>query len=666
MLRPVSLLPALVAVATLLVGLTAPVQAQAAPRADDAATPLAVTIEGLSPAAIPRKGPVRVSGTVTNRDDQTWRTINLYAFVSPVPMTSSIELAAAAEVDEEDFVGARILDPGTYDTVDELEPGASEAFSLTVPRSSIDVDASGVYWFGVHALGFDDAGGDEFADGRARTFIPLVPDTSRPVDTSLVIPVRHPVTHRPDGSLGQLVRWRRAFEDDGTLGSLADLGASAGTRPVSWLVDPAVIDAAVRLAAGNPPRYLGSTIDEDEGDDDQGEGSTSASPSPQPVPSEEAEDGDGDPEALQPRTLAAAEAAASWLDRLEGGLQGGEILALPYGDLDVSAAAVHAPSAYREARKRSAGDLAPWGLSTTPAVASPSGYLDAAGIRQTEPEATILVSDRVFGDPTPGGRIPSVVTTEGHSLVVTSSGAASGGPGPDDRLSAIAVRQRIVSEAAVRSLAPGRPPLVVTLPSTWTPDPDADFFAGFDDLEWLNLASVADATARTAREVPVERLDYPEEQAALELDASSFAAADDLVRAGETLQNLLTRNDLVASEVRDEALSDVSYADRADPARGMTSAGSSRSWIDTRLRSVRIDAPPAVILSSGSGRFATVVTNALDHPVSVRIRAVAEAPLEVSVPTDTIELAPDSRTTVLLDASSAAVGIRNLTLELTD
>ncbi|MGB0101618.1 MAG: DUF6049 family protein, partial [Nocardioides sp.] len=189
---------------------------------------------------------------------------------------------------------------------------------------------------------------------------------------------------------------------------------------------------------------------------------------------------------------------------------------------------------------------------------------------------------------------------------------------------------------------------------------------GFDDLEWLNLASVADATARTAREVPVERLDYPEEQAALELDASSFAAADDLVRAGESLQNLLTRNDLVASEVRDEALSDVSYADRADPSRGMTSAGASRSWIDTRLRSVRIDAPPAVILSSGSGRFATVVTNALDHPVSVRIRAVAEAPLEVSVPTDTIELAPDSRTTVLLDASSAAVGIRNLTLELTD
>ena len=52
--------------------------------------------------------------------------------------------------------------------------------------------------------------------------------------------------------------------------------------------------------------------------------------------------------------------------------------------------------------------------------------------------------------------------------------------------------------------------------------------------------------------------------------------------------------------------------------------------------------------------------------MSVKIRAVADPPLKVDVPTETIELAADSQRTVLLNASSSGVGIRNLTLQLTD
>ena len=45
--------------------------------------------------------------------------------------------------------------------------------------------------------------------------------------------------------------------------------------------------------------------------------------------------------------------------------------------------------------------------------------------------------------------------------------------------------------------------------------------------------------------MPVGELDYPEEQADLELQAGTFAAAQDLTDAGVTLQNLLTLNDQV-------------------------------------------------------------------------------------------------------------------------
>jgi hypothetical protein len=233
-------------------------------------------------------------------------------------------------------------------------------------------------------------------------------------------------------------------------------------------------------------------------------------------------------------------------------------------------------------------------------------------------------------------------------------------------MSPVAMRQRIVSEAAVRLLSPGRKPLVVDLPHTWAPQPVSSFFAGLDGLGWLDLTSVSTATERTGRAVALDRLDYPDSEREAQLGESSFAAADDLARAGDTLQNLLTDNDSVAGVVRDEAFTDLSYADRDHPDSSRLSADVSRAWIDNRLRSVRIEAPPAVILSSGSGKFAATVTNTLDEPVTVRIRAVADRPLRVAVPADSIDLGADSRTTVLLNASSSAIGIRTVTLMLTD
>src|SRR4051812_41167500 len=68
-LRPVSLLPALVVVATLLGAPTAPATAQAARARVAPADLLGVKIESLSSSEIPRTGPIVVTGSVTNRDE---------------------------------------------------------------------------------------------------------------------------------------------------------------------------------------------------------------------------------------------------------------------------------------------------------------------------------------------------------------------------------------------------------------------------------------------------------------------------------------------------------------------------------------------------------------------------------------------------------------------
>ena len=724
--RPVSLLPALVAAAALVGSLGGSLVAGASPAAaapvgsphpgqvvtadsERAATrtapgrsagrpaapqrrlpttssPLAVTIDSLTPSALPRSGPVRVSGSVTNLDDQPWMRINLYSFVSDAPMTSAEELAAAAETPEEAFVGSRITDPAPYDTITELQPGESAQYSMSVPRRRIHVTAAGVYWFGVHALGESTDGRDDVADGRARTFLPLVPRTARPVDTAIVVPVRRPVRHEPDGRVARVPAWADTLSSQGALRRLTDLGVAAGDRPLTWLVDPAVVDAVSRLAAGNPDRTsatAGRTAGP--GDAPSGSPSPSASPGDQP-PSQptdastgaDAGDDAGDESggdagsaagatspaasdaAADDAVIEAARSGAAWLARLHTGLEGAEVLGLPYGDLDVAGAAEHDPEAYRRARARTGSSLAPWRVPITPAVAAPSGYLPPSALRLLTPETRALVSDRMFEGPT-----APVASALGHDLVVTSPDAATGGPGPDDPLSVVGMRQRILSEAALRTLDPRDPPLVLTLPSDWAPASSAGFFEGLD-VPWLRLVTVDDIAGRTARPVDTGRLVYPETERAAELNAVDFANADELIRAGATLQNVLTDAAGVAGRTRDEALTDVSYAARRAPARARGSAYRSRQWVQKQLGSVTVEAPPGVILSSGSGRFSAVVSNGLDQPVTVRLTASTDRRMRISTPASDVQVGPHSRTTILLNASSRSVGVHNVSLLLTD
>ena len=667
MLRPVSLLPALVAVATLVTWAGAATPAAAAVPEVASENPLALTISGLSAATVPRTGPLEVTGSITNDDDQTWTDINVYAVLDTNPMTTEVELTEAVVSPEDLYVGDRITDPG-FATIDELEPGETTTYTVTVPHralvqdpNGVVRDANGVYWFSVHALGSSDEGRIDGADGRARTFLPLVPRGDKSVDTAVVVPVRHSVKHRRDGSLSGLAGWERTFAQDGQLRSLVELGTAAGSRPVTWLVDPAVTDAALALVDGNPARSIEPTLSQDPDNPDP---SPSDGPGPDdPSPSDGAgtDDEEDTAEEPTPAEAAAGAAAESWLTVLRSGLEGSEILSLPYGDIDVSGAADHQPGLYRSARLRSGNELEPWGLSTSPVVASPTGYLDGAAIQIAEPDTPIIVTDRMFA-----GQAPAVASTEDRTLVVASSGATEGGPGPGDTRSVLAVRQRIVSEAALRMLGPTQEPLVVVLPSTWSPDPVMGFFEGLDE-DWMSLTTVGDlAGAQVSTPVDVDDLEVPAPQAGLELDSLDFSSAQRLIRSGDVLQNILTLNDQVGGVVRDEAFTDISYSDRRRPEDARRSADRSRVWIDRRLASVQVNGPRAVILSSGSGRFAATVANGLDQPVTVRLSAETDAPLRIRVPGDDLDLAPGARATVLLGASSSAVGIRNVLLQLTD
>ena len=677
MLRPLSLLPALVALVATLAGPVpvavadratpdaAPSDRSAAPSRGAARTapvvegdPLLVTIDDLTPSYIPREGQVRVTGTVTNRSDDVWQAINVHPFVSELPIRSSRALAAAHDVDPAEYVGERLYAVGTFDTVGNLRPGESATFAIRLRRQELDVTAAGVYWFGVHAMAEGPDPRDSVADGRARTFLSLMPRRlDEPVETAIVVPVRHPVVHAEDGRVARVRRWAQDLTS-GPLRSLVDLGASAGSRPVTWLVDPAVPEAVRRLTEGNAARSLADTVEpEGEPGQDQGDGSPSPDPSDGPAASQEPGD-EPEPEPEEVPQNPATAPGQAWLDRFREAISGDQVLALPYGDLDVSAALERDPATYRQARQRTGTQLEPFGVETDRAVSSPSGYLDPGTLGGIDPRDTVLVDESMTGGP----GSPAVVRSGGTRMVVGSS-AAYGGPGPGDRLAGVPLRQQVLAEAAVRALEDRPRPLVVVLPPTWSGGPTG-FFDGLE-VPWVDLVEVEDLGDRRGERIEADRLTYPELQTRRELDAANFTAAASLVEAGETLQNVLLRNDRIAAVVRDEAFTALSYAGRRDPNRWRVTADRARTWILGRLGRVQVTAPPKVILSSTSGRFSATLTNDLEHPVRVRVRAITDGPMVIEGP-DLIEIGAESRSAVLLNATTDRLGVSNVRLLVTD
>ncbi len=66
-------------------------------------------------------------------------------------------------------------------------------------------------------------------------------------------------------------------------------------------------------------------------------------------------------------------------------LQAQQLLTLPYGDLDLAGAADHDPALIELAGTQVSTTLDGWGLTGSPVVGSPSGYLDAGGDRRDGP-----------------------------------------------------------------------------------------------------------------------------------------------------------------------------------------------------------------------------------------------------------------------------------------
>lgn len=638
--------------------------------------PLQVRLSSISPSTLSDNDqPLTITGTVANVSDEPWTTIKLYSLRSDSPIVDATSLAFSASTEAEAFVGYRIVAPGTEATVDVLEPGESADFTLTVPRSEIAVAAPGVYWLGVQALGSSSVPRDVLADGRARTFIPLVPkaggENPDTVDAAIVVPVRENVWITPDGRVDRVGRWAESLDVGGRLSTILDAGAATADVPLTWLVDPAVLAAVARLAAGNPARSIApdpaatpiEPTDEptqEPTDELDPEGGATA-PDPfatvaEPIPP-------ADPEQVPTEEEARLAALArAWLDRFKVVATGQNVLALPFGDLDVSAAATYGPVYYQQAVIRSAQVMDWLGIGATPALAPRDGILSRGAIEAATAESTILLSDTSFAVPPDAPQ--SMVRLLGHKVVVTSSGAAAGGPSPTAADDPLALRQRLLSEAALRLQSGSRSPVVMMLPADWQPADASTLLSGLD-APWLEPVSVADVSLRPAVSMSGTSLAYTEEDAASELDIFNFTAADQLSDRGNLLASILSLPNLVRPQVGDEVLMSLSVGHRVNTGKAADSARAASGFLSDQLSEVTVAAPKAVTLSSESGNLGAEVVNGLDQPVTVEIAVQSDGSLTME-DLGPIPISAGARHRILPSVTATRPGIHQVRLVVTD
>ena len=632
------------ALAALAIAVVLPVvpSTPAAAAEDDTPAPLTVELTRLSPSTIPQKGKIVLAGTVRNDSDEIWSAINVHPVVSAVPMTDREQLAAAAASDPTVEIGERLTQVGQFAAIGDLLPGQSTTFRISLAVKDLPISTSpGVYWIGVHALGQNATGRDGIADGRARTFIPRVADDAE-TSVALVLPLRERVRRDHVGRLLDTSDWSATLADDGRLERIAALLNTAGGLPATMLVDPAVIDAVASVAANNPILSLGDGQATEPTEEPTDEPSDSATPSRSAV------------DRLGPTDRANA---ARWLAQVKTASNWQTVLGLGYADPDTASLARHRRQLLTLAAKESAAAFKLLGVDAIPAVAPATGWLDDGALGSIAAGTMVLVSDHSAPRTRSLWRTP-----KSQDLVLTDEQAASGGPGPTTPLDALAVRQRIVSDAALRAQQGTTGPMVVELPADWDPGPrwkSSDFFAGLN-LPWLDLVPLD----RQADSTPTfdAALGYPASERHDEVGLANVSASRTLTTTATVMGQLLRSTNDVQHSLNGIALEAVSYHARDDQAIARDQILDTNLTMRARLDRVSVIGTDFVTLSGGSGTLTVTLVNQLDQPIRVGIAPrTSNADVRIETPKP-LDMAPGQRTVLRLRARASSIGVHEVTL----
>ena len=463
-----------------------------------------------------------------------------------------------------------------------------------------------------------------------------------------VLPVAHEIRRTPDGAVADATRLARATAPGGRLSRLLAFARASGSASVTWLVDPAVLDALQEIAGGNGGIDLAK--------ESSGEPSEGASPreTPTAAPTTNPDVHGGPGPAL---TDADQANVKQWLSDWTETARTSNVLALPYGDMDVSSLDARHRGLLTSAWKLSDDVLSARSVPAAHAVAPVDGYLHPAAVSLLPRRTRVLLQDH--------GVAHQPVRSLGIHYLYSSSGADSGGPGPGNRTSVLQMRQRILAEGAINVLRRSNDPLIVEFPDDWragSAAADATFFSGLD-VPWLTTQSLPSGTrSDPAHKATRVRLDWPEKAASNLLPKLNLDTAGSLMALAQTT-SVLFEDAAVARGLRTVALAATSVHVRDTPVEARVAVDDVDHWMHMMLDNIAVEGTDFVVLSGGSGAVTVAVHNGLDKAIQVGLRSRADDPkITFTKPATIIKLGAGSRATVRLHAHAGAVGVHEVTL----
>ncbi len=576
--------------------------------ADDRA--LAVQIDRLTPSRLSADATITMSGIVRNTGSTAWEAVQAYLVIPRSPFTEREQIEQAIE-DGQSYTGERVVDPGSFDEIGDLAPGASARFQVTVPVAQAGLTgAEGVYPVGVQVLATDDDGErSNSAVARATTFLPWVADPTTPIAAGLVWAFT-PTWDVTDTDLAAVA----SSAESGQLRHYLDAAAGIPREGRTIVLDPSLLDALDELTDPASP-----------------------------------------PDGVE---ISAAQAAGvvAWLDDLRELALASTTWVVGYARPD-SLAFTRYPEHATQLWKRD-DDATTEALTEHALTGSRAEWPTIAGttlpmledLRRRAATPTV-VSRQAVPDWEP--RLGSVVNleTDHGPLPLVVNGALPDIPGAE---TPVTLRQRVLTDAALGVLARSADPSSRADALTFV-DPSWD--PGLDAGAVLTGALTTSGSSGLTRPVTAGDLvrsspitytgDVPEQ-----VDTESLSAAHlDRVSALSDRADLFT--DLVLDDEKPtfdrEIAATLSVRWRAHPAQATREVNAQVASLDRELAGISIESPSTITLSSNKGGFPLTIANDTDHTVRVGLDLVADNPSLDLDDVAPVELTAGERHTVTVE-----------------
>jgi hypothetical protein len=621
---------------------------------------LSITLDHLEPKVARQRDTLALDGVVTNTSRDSLSNVVVELRASSERISTRYELAH----DSQPSTQVGVLIAATRQRLGTLLPGQTAAWQMSVPVQRLGLPSSpalfGAYPLAIEATSSDDSG---VTRTRLPTTLLWVPDGAQytPTQVAWLWPLVDGV-HRGYGSTFLDDTLAKDLAPGGRIGRLVQIAADSNL-PLSYVVDPALVDDATAMAASvtGPPQGTGPpmsgapsgtpTAKSTPKSSAAGHGNASSTESPSASAKASGKaNGPTTSATPSPYQVAAGHGtapglggatAAAWLAQLRATVMrpGSGLIGLPYGDVDV-AALERAGLGKEIAIARSTGQSllrSELAAPTMPDATWPvGGVLDQPALDDLASDlvTTVVLSDQALPPrdanavsgpradlQTASGPVHAVLTDSTIDGLVADPGSVPGGTR--------AAEQRFLAETMlVTEQRPGSGSSLVLAPPR-AADPSnpllAKVLADTGAVPWLRVVGLQTVAGQRSDDVARQPLTYPAAARQAELPPTELAAIGD-VRAGlATFSAILssTTSDPFIDAANIALLRAESSSWRTKPKQAAQIRNSVAAGLQAQLGQVHINNPRLITMTSRKQKIPLTIVNDLPEPVTVGLRLSA-------------------------------------------